>query len=120
MVDSTADVLNRFNDAFLRHDPGQLSGIIADDCVLENTGPAPDGSRHVGHGECLAFWTSVASQQQLVFATETIDTTGELGIIRWRLRWGPEPNESVRGVNIMRVRAGQIVEALGYVKGGSS
>jgi hypothetical protein len=119
MVDSATDVLHRFNEAFLRHDPGQLSGIIADDCVLENTGPAPDGSRHVGRGECLAFWTGVASQQQLVFETEAIDVTGELGIIRWRLRWGPGSDESVRGVNLMRVRAGQIVEALGYVKGGS-
>lgn len=119
MVDSAADVLHRFNEAFLRHDPGQLSGIIADDCVLENTGPAPDGSRHVGRGECLAFWTGVASQQQLVFETEAIDVTGELGIIRWRLRWGSGSDESVRGVNLMRVRAGQIVEALGYVKGGS-
>jgi hypothetical protein len=119
MVDSTADVLHQFDEAFLRHDPGRLSGIIADDCVLENTGPAPDGSRHVGRDECLAFWTAVASQQQLVFETEAVDATGELGIIRWRLRWGPGPDESVRGVNIMRVRAGQIVEALGYVKGGS-
>lgn len=119
MVDSTADVLHRFNEAFVRHDPGLLSGIIADDCVLENTGPAPDGSRHVGRGECLAVWTGVASEQQLVFETEAIDVTGERGIIRWRLRWGPGPDESVRGVNIMRVRAGQIVEALGYVKGGS-
>lgn len=119
MVDSTADVLDRFNDAFLRHDPGLLSGIIANDCVLENTGPAPDGSRHVGHNECLAFWTGVASQQQLVFETEAIEVTGDLGIIRWRLHWGPAADDSVRGVNLMRVRAGKIVEALGYVKGGS-
>jgi len=119
MADSTADVLRQFDQAFLRHDPGLLSGIIAEDCVLENTGPAPDGSRHVGREECLAFWTGVASQQQLVFETEAIDVTGERGIIRWRLRWGPGPDESVRGVNLMRVRAGQIVEALGYVKGGS-
>jgi hypothetical protein len=31
--------------------------------------------------------------------------------------WGPEPMDSVRGVNLMRVRDGRIVEAQGYVKG---
>src|SRR5688572_32845019 len=112
-MSDTDEVIRRFNDAFLRHDPGPLSEVIAEDCVLENTGPAPDGSRHVGRDECLAFWTGVASQQQLAFETEAIEATGELGIIRWRLRWGPGSDESVRGANIMRVRAGQIVEARG-------
>ena len=43
--------------------------------------------------------------------------TGERATIRWRLRWGEDESNSVRGVNLMRVRDGQIVEALGYVKG---
>lgn len=39
------------------------------------------------------------------------------GIIRWNLRWGENKTDRVRGVNIMRVRGGKIVEGLGYVKG---
>jgi hypothetical protein len=31
--------------------------------------------------------------------------------------WGPDRANSVRGVNLMRVRDGRIVEAQGYVKG---
>jgi hypothetical protein len=37
--------------------------------------------------------------------------------ILWRFHWGPGRESSVRGVNLMRVRDGRIVEALGYVKG---
>ena len=37
----------------------------------------------------------------------------------WRYRWGPGNENSVRGVKLMRVTNGKIVEALGYVKGGS-
>ena len=37
-------------------------------------------------------------------------------LIFWRYRWGEAPADSVRGVNIMRVTGGQIVEARGYVK----
>lgn len=41
-------------------------------------------------------------------------------IIRWRYRFGPELSQSVRGVNVMRVRDGLIVEALGYAKSGGA
>jgi cellulose synthase/poly-beta-1,6-N-acetylglucosamine synthase-like glycosyltransferase len=40
-----------------------------------------------------------------------------VAVIRWRLRWGEGESNSVRGVNVMRVRDGLIVEALGYSKG---
>ncbi len=46
---STSEVIEQFNNAFQRHDPLLLEGLIAEHCVLENTTPAPDGARHVGH-----------------------------------------------------------------------
>jgi NAD(P)-dependent dehydrogenase (short-subunit alcohol dehydrogenase family) len=49
---------------------------------------------------------------------EEISAMGDRGIIRWQLRWSEREGDRVRGVNIMRVRDGKIVEALGYVKGG--
>jgi hypothetical protein len=51
------------------------------------------------------------------FEEEHIDILGDRAIITWRLIWGESTQQSVRGVNIMRVRQGKIVEALGYVKG---
>lgn len=103
---------------FLSHDPAALQELVADDCVIENTQPAPDGSRHVGKAACIELWARIATNPDLAFETEGIEAHGDRGEIRWRLRWGPDQADSVRGVNLMRVRGGQIVEALGYVKGG--
>lgn len=114
--ETTVAVMNRFGDAFLEHDPTLLEGLLADDCVLENSGPAPDGSRHVGREACLAFWSEIARNEQLNFETEDMWVAGERAVRRWRLRFGPGEDDSVRGVNIMRLRDGRIVEAQGYVK----
>lgn len=114
---TTQDVLERFGRAFADHDPTLLDGLIADDCVLENTGPAPDGARFVGGEACQAFWTSIAANRELTFEVEETWEAGERGVRRWLLRWGAGADDCVRGVNLMRVRDGRIVEALGYVKG---
>src|SRR5262245_39627650 len=60
----TAEVIRRFNEAFQQHDPGAFTGLIAEDCVLENTGPAPDGARHVGREAALAVWTALAGNPE--------------------------------------------------------
>jgi ketosteroid isomerase-like protein len=114
---STSEVIRRFNDAFQQHDAAALSELIAADCVIENSNPAPNGSRHVGREACLALWRRIATTPGTQFDLEEIVVTGERATIRWRLRWGEDESHSVRGVNLMRVRSGQIVEALGYVKG---
>jgi ketosteroid isomerase-like protein len=113
---STKEIIDRFEHAFQTHDPNDFANIIAEDCVLENTGPAPDGARYEGRDACVKFWTSVAANKSMRFDEENIDILGDRAIIRWRLVWGNSNAESVRGVNIMRVRDGKITEALGYVK----
>jgi hypothetical protein len=85
--------------------------------VIENSNPAPNGSRHVGHEACLTLWRHIATTPGTQFDLEDVVVTGENATIRWRLRWGEDEGRSVRGVNLMRVRSGQIVQALGYVKG---
>src|SRR5215470_5879271 len=40
---ATAALMDRFNEVFLRHDPAALPGLIAEHCVIEKIGPAPDG-----------------------------------------------------------------------------
>jgi hypothetical protein len=114
---TTLEILNRFNSAFERHCPEDLDDLIGDSCVLENTAPAPDGARYEGRGACLEFWKRIASSANLVFEPEEIWTSEDRGIIRWQLRWGESATDRVRGVNIMRVRDGKIVEGQGYVKG---
>ena len=114
---ATEALLERFNQVFLTHDPAPLQELVADDCVIENTQPAPDGSRHDGKAACVELWTKIATTPDIHFETERIIARGDRGMIQWRLVWGPDRSSSVRGVNLMRVRAGRIVEAQGYVKG---
>jgi len=112
----TAEVIRRFNEAFQQHDAGALADLVAEDCVLENTGPAPNGARHVGREAALAVWTALASNPEINFDLEDVFVAADRAIIRWRLRRGEGEDNSVRGVNLMRVRDGQIVEGMGYIK----
>jgi ketosteroid isomerase-like protein len=114
---ATERVLTEFNAAFLNHDPSVLDALVADDCVIENTRPAPDGARYVGKQACTALWTEIATNTAIHFEPEHIFARGDRGEIAWRLVWGAAPENSVRGVNLMRVRDGKVVEARGYVKG---
>ena len=114
---ATEAILERFNQVFLTHDPAALPDLVADDCIIENTVPAPDGARHEGKAACIALWTQIATMQGAHFEPESIIARGDRGEIRWRFVWGPEPASSVRGVNLMRVHDGLIIEAQGYVKG---
>jgi hypothetical protein len=102
---------------FQLHDPSPLNELVAEDCVIENTQPAPNGSRHVGRDACIALWTGIATARGTHFDLENVIVTGDRAIILWRFCWGEDETSSVRGVNLMRVRDGLIVEAKGYVKG---
>ena len=113
----TAEVLARFNQVFLNHAPEALQELVAEHCIIENTQPAPDGSRHEGKEACIRLWTDIATMPGAYFEPECIIARGDRGEIRWRLIWGSKHGDSVRGVNLMRVCDGKIVEALGYVKG---
>lgn len=116
----TLQIIRRFNQAFVQHDGSLLDGLIAEDCVMESVEPAPDGTRYVGRTACLAFWKKLASNRDGEFADEDIVAGDEHGIIRWRYRFGPGLSQSVRGVTVMRVRDGVIMEAHGYVKSGDA
>jgi ketosteroid isomerase-like protein len=116
----TSQTLERFNRAFVEHDSSLLEDLIAEDCVMESVEPAPDGTRYVGRSACLEFWQKLANNRDGAFTAEDIVGRDEHGIIRWRYRFGPGLSQSVRGVTVMRVRDGLIVEALGYVKSGGA
>ena len=111
MTDTTATI-DQYNAAFLERAPEKLVDLIAHDCVMEGTGPAPDGSRWSGYDECLAGWQALATDPTIQFSVEHVDVDGDRAVIRWRVAGA----EDYRGDNLMRVREGKIVEALGYGK----
>lgn len=53
---ATRIVVDRFNEAFNRHDPEALSSLPTDDTVFEDTSPAPDGRRLEGKAGVVSFW----------------------------------------------------------------
>lgn len=113
----TKEVIRKFHEAFDRHDPQAMEDLVADDCIIENTSPAPNGAHLVGKAACLANWQALASATGTGFVREEVFVVGERVVIRWRYCWGADEASSIRGLNLMRVHGGRIVEAMGYVKG---
>jgi ketosteroid isomerase-like protein len=116
LLRTTADVIDRFNRAFIHHEPDVLDDLVGENCVMEAIQPAPDGERFEGRQACLAFWRALAADTASQFRPEEVFVAGDRATIRWRYRFGDGPADSVRGVNLMRVEEGRIVEALGYGK----
>jgi len=55
---STLAAVQRFNEAFDRHDVDGVMEAMTRDCVFENTCPPPDGERYAGQDSVRAFWSS--------------------------------------------------------------
>jgi hypothetical protein len=113
----TSEIIQQFNDAFQQHNPALLEEIIAEDCFIKNTHPTPNGELLLGREACLSNWQGLAAARDTHFDLEEVFVAGDRAIIRWRYSWGERESNSLRGVNLMRVRDGQVVEAMGYVKG---
>jgi SnoaL-like domain len=93
-----------------------LDDIVGESCVMESIEPAPNGTRYEVYEACLAFWRALATDPNVSFDLEDVAVAGERATIRWRFRFGEGDRGSVRGVNLMWVVNGKIVEALGYAK----
>ena len=115
------EVIQRFHDAFNRHDVDAVMAAMTDDCVFENTYPPPDGERYAGQAAVRRFWEQFfSSSPQAVIEPEEIFAAGDRCVMRWRYRWASdEPGKPghIRGVDIFRVRDGKVAEKLSYVKG---
>lgn len=112
----TAAILDRFNRAFLEHDPALLDALIAPDCEVERAQPTPEGTHLVGRDACLANWRALALNRQGTFTIEDVRVMGEIGLIFWHYRFGAEAGQAQRGLNVMVVRDGLVVSGRGYTK----
>jgi len=110
----------QFNEAFNRHDVAGMMQLMSDDCIFENTHPAPDGTMYSGKEAVTQFWQEFFSESpQAHIDIEEIFGLGERCIMRWKYNWVDEAGKKghVRGVDIFRVRDGSICEKFSYVKG---
>jgi ketosteroid isomerase-like protein len=119
MSDPTRTVVEGFNEAINRHDVDATMSWMTEDCVFENTRPAPDGTRLVGQSAVRAFWDEFFRRSpQAHFAAEELITSGDRCVVRWVYTWVRDGAPGhVRGVDVFRVRDGKVAEKLSYVKG---
>jgi ketosteroid isomerase-like protein len=116
----TLGAVEAFGDAFARRDVDAVMACMTDDCVFENTTPAPDGERLAGADAVATFWRGFfVSTPSARFRTEEAFAAGDRVVVRWVFEWdeGAENRGHVRGVDLFRVRDGRVAEKLAYVKG---
>jgi predicted SnoaL-like aldol condensation-catalyzing enzyme len=119
-IESGVRVVIEFNEAFNRHDVAGMMQLMSDDCVFENTDPAPDGTVYKGKEAVTQFWQDFFRESpQAHIEIEEIFGLGFHCIMRWKYDWvGTEGKKGhVRGVDVFKLKDNLICEKLSYVKG---
>jgi ketosteroid isomerase-like protein len=115
----TRSAVERFNDAFNRHDIDAVAALLTDDTVFEDTSPSPDGRRVEGKNAVVEFWRGwFAKNSDAHFDAEDVIVSGNRATVLWvyrKLRNGQPWH--LRGVDVFTVRDGKIAAKLAYVKG---
>ncbi len=116
---ATRAAVDRFNDAFNRHDAAAVANMLTEDTVFEDTSPAPDGRRIEGKAAVAEFWRAwFGRNPDAHFAAEETIVSGDRAVVRWvyrKMRDGQPWH--LRGVDVFTVRGGKIAAKLAYVKG---
>lgn len=113
-------LVEQFNEALNARDVDAMMALMTEDCVFENTSPAPDGARYAGQEAVRAFWVEFfRTSRQPRIEIEEVLAAGDRCVMRWIYHWmdGQGRPGHVRGVDIYTIRAGRIAEKLSYVKG---
>ena len=119
-IESATRIVLAFNEAFNRHDVGGMMELMSEDCVFENTAPAPDGTVYKDKEAIIQFWQDFFRESpQAHIEIEEVFGMGFRCVMRWRYDWVDAAGEKghVRGVDIFRLKDGLISEKLSYVKG---
>jgi ketosteroid isomerase-like protein len=119
-TDATLMTIHAFNAALNAHDIDAVMALMTDDCIFENTWPAPDGERYEGQSAVRAFWEKlIADSPSAFFELEEVFAFGDRAAQRWRYTWVDADGNPghIRGVDLFRVTDGKVSEKLAYVKG---
>lgn len=119
-TEETLSVIDRFNEAFNRHDVDAVMALMTDDVIFDSTGPAPDGEIFEGAAAVRGFWERFfGSTPGAFFDAEDVYAGGDRATVRWRFTFdkAAPDNGHVRGVDVFKVRDGKVAEKLCYVKG---
>ena len=119
-LESATRIVLEFNEAFNRHDVAGMMHLMSDNCIFQNTSPAPDGTAYAGKEAVTQFWEDFFRESpQARIEIEEIFGFGNRCVMRWTYKWvnAAGQNGHVRGVDIFQIRDGLIYEKLSYVKG---
>lgn len=118
-TDSTRAAVDKFNEAFNRHDVDAVMKMMTDDCIFENTNPPPDGARLEGATAVRAYWVKFfTNNPDAKFETEDMIVSADRCVVRWIYRKTKDGKPwHLRGVDVFKVRDGKVAEKLSYVKG---
>ena len=108
------DVVERFGTAWAAHDLDAALAFVTEDCVFDATGPAPDGSCHVGRDAIRRAWQPIFDDHAACFEAEETFSADDRVVQRWKYSWD---GGHVRGVDLFLVRDNLVAEKLSYVKG---
>ncbi len=115
----TRSTIDRFNEAFNRHDAEAVAAMLTDDTVFEDTSPAPDGKRVEGKAAVSEFWRAwFARNADANFDSEDVIVAGNRATVLWvyrKMRNGQPWH--LRGVDVFSVRDGKVAAKLACVKG---
>jgi ketosteroid isomerase-like protein len=119
LAETTRTTVERFNEAFNRHDVDALGFLLSDDTVFENTSPAPDGLRIEGKDAVVQFWREwFARNSDSVFEAEEVFVSEDRAVVRWVYRKSRNGQPwHLRGIDLFKVRDGKVIAKFAYVKG---
>jgi ketosteroid isomerase-like protein len=109
-----------FCEAFNRHDVGGMLQLLSEDCVFENSGPAPDGAAFGGKAAIGRYYQDFfRDSTEAHLEIEEVFSLGLRCVVRWKFNWVNPAGSSqhVRGADIFQVKEGVICQKLSYVKG---
>ena len=116
---ATRATIDRFNEAFNRHDADGLAAFLTEDTVFEDTSPAPDGRRIEGKAAVVEFWRGwFVRNPDARFEAEEVIVSGSRATVLWvyrKMRNGQPWH--LRGVDTFTVRDGKVAAKLALCEG---
>jgi hypothetical protein len=119
-IEGATRLVLEFNEAFNRHDVSGMMRLMSDDCVFENTAPAPDGTVYTGKEAVTQFWQEFFRESpHAQIEIEEVFGLGNRCVMHWKYNWvdTAEKKGHVRGVDIFEIKVGLICKKSSYVKG---
>jgi len=117
---ATLKVVEQFNAAFNRQDVIAIMELMTPDCIFGEPYPPPDGSMYEGQEAVRAYWERFFAESPLAnFTFYDLFASTDRAVVRWTYHWVEKDGKKghIQGVDVLRVRDGQIAEKFSYVKG---